>query len=381
MPQSMVAIEESQLGNGGIKYCQWAGFDYIVDWCAIFQVWSAVQAGYRLVNWQTVTSDLDVFPDPEAYFAGRILRFFNTNGRLRYSLAHGGNYTPVSGDIIGFSWTANPDLVELDHVGIVESCNNGIITTIEGNSSGAVRRRTYAVNDPDVICFGMMENSGTVLTVSDEVIAAMCGNFWRESTVNAGIWESLIVMPWDFVYDYTNKGGFGLGGFTNTYQSLTGLYDMRLERYHDWCVANGYNEDDGSATLYYIVFVERLWAGHYGNDDFDDFLNTTETDLYTLTDQWCTYWEGNPGDHMPERFSYAQQAYDYIQLHKNDDPSSYTWIKGNFYCSTDQSLNNVMCLYFWFKNYYTPSGGGNKPDGGWRKKLPIWMMLRNPNLY
>lgn len=379
MPQSMVAIEQSQIGNAGSKYWTWAGFSGFVDWCAIFQVWSANQAGYNLVDFQTVTSNLNDFPN--SYIAGRILRFFNTNGRLRYSMAHGGNYTPASGDIIGFSWSANPDIVELDHVGIVESFNNGIITTIEGNSGSPrlVRRRTYAVNDPYVICFGMMENSGTVLTVSDEVISAICGNFWRESTVNAGIWESLIVMSWDYIYNYNdpNKGGYGIGGFTNT-QSQYGT-DMRLERMHDWCVANGYAVDDGSAQLYYIVFVERLWAGQYQNDAFDNYLNSTETDLYTLTDQWCTYWEGVPGNAMSIRYQNAQDAYTYIQAHKNDNPADYHWITGNRFLSRDETLNNIMCLYFWFKTYYTPSGGGGG-SGSKRKRLPIWMLLRNPYL-
>ena len=270
--------------------------------------------------------------------------------------------------------------MELWHTGIVESVNNGRIYTVEGNTGDPrkVRRNDYDVFDPDVICFGMM--NGTSLTVTDYVIAAICGNFWRESTVNAGIWESLIVMPWDYIYNYSdpNKGGYGIGGFTNT-QSQYGT-DMRLLRMHDWCVANGYAVDDGAAQMYYIVFVERLWAGVYNNDSFDDYLNSTETDLYTLVDQWCRYWEGVPGNAMPERFAYAQRAYDHIQQHKTDEPTNYHWIAGNRFLSEAETLNNIMCLYFWFTYYYTPGGGG----GGKKernKRLPIWMMLRSPNLY
>lgn len=375
----MVQIEQSQLGQGGLKYCLWAGRDGIVDWCAIFQSWSADQAGYNLVEFDTVTSDLNDFPNTA--IAGRTMRFFNTNNRLQYSLAYGGNYTPVSGDIIGFTWDNNPDLVWLDHVGIVEKCENGMITTIEGNRSGEVTRWEYPINDSRVVCFGMMFGTGTLLTVSDEVIAAICGNFWRESTVNAGIWESLIVMSWDYVYNYDdpNKGGYGIGGFTNV-QGPYGV-DYRLKRMHDWCVDNGYAVDDGSAQLYYIVFVERLWAAQYKNDDFDNFLNSTETDLYTLTDQWCRYWEGVPGNAMEIRYQNAQDAYAYIQQHKMDNPADYHWIAGNRFLSRDEILNNIMCVYFWFKSYYTPSGGGNKPDGTWRKKLPVWLMLRNPSFY
>lgn len=378
MPQSLLPIAQSQLGQSGSKYQAWAGIGS-GDWCAAFVSWCADQAGYNLVDWTDITSDPNDFPFYVT--VGRGARWFNRNSRLQYSKTHGGNYTPVPGDIIFFAWDENPDLVELWHTGIVESVTNGRIYTIEGNTGDPrrVRRNDYSEYDPDVICFGMMY--GTALTVSDLVIAAICGNFWRESTVNAGIWESLIVMPWDYVYDYDNpnRGGYGIGGFTNT-QGPYGT-DMRLLRMHDWCVSNGYAVDDGSAQMYYIVFVERLWAGVYNNDSFDDYLNSTETDLYTLVDQWCRYWEGVPGNAMPERFAYAQRAYDYIQLHKTDDPTNYHWIAGNRFLAEAEILNNIMCLYFWFTSYYTPGGGGGGGDNRRKGRIPIWMMLRCPTLY
>lgn len=377
MPQSLLPIAESQLGQSGGKYQSWAAIGS-GDWCAAFVSWCANQAGYNLVDWTDVTSDPNDFPFYVT--VGRGARWFNWNNRLQYSRAHGGNYTPNPGDIIFFAWDSNPDLVELWHTGIVQSVTNGRIYTVEGNTGDPrlVRRNDYDVYDPDVICFGVM--NGTALTVTDNVIAAICGNFWRESTVNAGIWESLIVMPWDYIYNYEdpNKGGYGIGGFTNT-QGPYGT-DMRLLRMHDWCVANGYAVDDGSAQMYYIVFVERLWAGVYNNDSFDAYLNSTETDLYTLVDQWCRYWEGVPGNAMPERFAYAQRAYDHIQQHKTDDPRNYHWIAGNRFLYEAEILNNIMCLYFWFTTYYTPGGGGgDKPKRN--KRLPIWMMLRSPTLY
>lgn len=378
MPQSLLPIAESQLGQSGGKYQSWAAIGS-GDWCAAFVSWCANQAGYNLVDWTDVTSDPNDFPFYVT--VGRGARWFNWNNRLQYSRAHGGNYTPNPGDIIFFAWDSNPDLVELWHTGIVQSVTNGRIYTVEGNTGDPrlVRRNDYDVYDPDVICFGMM--NGTNLSVTDKVIAAICGNFWRESTVNAGIWESLIVMPWDYIYNYEdpNKGGYGIGGFTNT-QGPYGT-DMRLLRMHDWCVSNGYAVDDGSAQLYYIVFVERLWAGVYNNDRFDDYLNSTETDLYTLVDQWCRYWEGVPGNAMPERFSYAQRAYDHIQQHKTDDPRNYHWIAGNRFLYDAEILNNIMCLYFWFTSYYTPGGGGGGDKPKRNKRLPIWMMLRSPTLY
>lgn len=380
--RDMVAIAQSQLGNSGYKYYTWYGFNYRVDWCAIFMSWCANEAGYNLVDTSTITSDTEDFP--RYAVVGYGAEWFQNNHRLQPSPYYGGNYIPKKGDIAFFSWINDPPrtparVMGLDHTGIVESYANGVVTTIEGNSGDRVKRQTYGINESYIAYYGLMD--GVFGSVSDLVIAAICGNFWRESTVNAGIWESLIVMPWDYIYNYSdpNKGGYGIGGFTNT-QGPYGA-DMRLLRMHDWCVNNGYAVDDGNAQLYYIVFVERLWAGHYQNDDFDAYLASTETDLYTLVDQWCRYWEGVPGNAMTERFAYAQQAYDYIQQHKTDDPSTYHWVAGNRFLTQSETLNNVMCLYFWFKSYYTPSddggGGGSKRKG----KSPIWMMLRSPVLY
>lgn len=376
--RDMVSIAQSQLGNNGYKYYTWYGFSYRVDWCAIFMSWCANEAGYTLVDPSSTQSSPEDFP--RYAVVGNGAEWFQRNGRLQSGHYYGGSYIPKRGDIAFFTWSADPRVGGLDHTGIVESYADGIVTTIEGNSGDRVKRQTYGINESYIAYYGLMD--GTLSTVSDLVISAICGNFWRESTVNAGIWESLIVMPWDYIYNYDdpNKGGYGIGGFTNT-QSQYGT-DMRLLRMHDWCVNNGYAVDDGNAQLYYIVFVERLWAGVYNNDDFDDYLASTETDLYTLVDQWCRYWEGVPGNAMPERYSYAQQAQAYIEAHKDDDPSDYSWIVGNRFLSTNETLNNVMCLYFWFKNYYTPSDGGGG-DSGKRKKgrIPIWMMLRNPSLF
>lgn len=375
---TMLDIARSQLGEDGYKYYTWWGFDYRVDWCAIFMSWCANQAGFHLVDPSSTTVDPNNFPRYATVCDGAY--YFQRFNRLHIGQYYGGTYVPKPGDIIFFTWTGNTAIGPLDHTGIVESYVNGVLTTIEGNSGDRVRRNEWRQDEAwKLAYYGEMFGSG--LSVSDVVIAAICGNFWRESTVNAGIWESLIVMPWNYVYDYDNpnRGGYGIGGFTNT-QGPYGT-DMRLLRMHDWCVDNGYAVDDGNAQLYYIVFVERLWAGVYQNDDFDDYLSSTETDLYTLVDQWCRYWEGVPGNAMAERFAYAQQAYDYIQQHKNDDPSTYHWIAGNRFLTQSETLNNVMCLYFWFKSYYTPSDGGGGSGGKRKGKSPIWMMLRSPVLY
>ena len=63
-----------------------------------------------------------------------------------------GTITPKPGDIITFNWDSSnqPNNGWADHIGIVESVSNGMITTIEGNSSRSVRRRQYSIGNGNI---------------------------------------------------------------------------------------------------------------------------------------------------------------------------------------------------------------------------------------
>lgn len=60
-----------------------------------------------------------------------------------------GRITPRAGDIITFNWDQNYQGNDgfADHIGIVESVSGGVITTIEGNTDQACKRRTYNVGN------------------------------------------------------------------------------------------------------------------------------------------------------------------------------------------------------------------------------------------
>lgn len=198
------------------------------------------------------------------------------------------------------------------------------------------------------------------MAVSSYVVAAICGCFKRESGVNPGIWESLIVPPDTFyhVYAFDHIGGYGFGQFTNV--PIAGGVSWRCRDYYEWCVNNGYQPEDGNAQLDYIINVEKVWMnspqqrGSYAT--IDEFLNSTSTNLEDLTWDWLASWEGVPGDAFAERYAFAQLAFQYIAEHANDDPSSYSWITGNFYLSQEQMLNNTMCAYFYLQGYIPGPG-------------------------
>jgi len=64
-----------------------------------------------------------------------------------------GNSTPKAGDIITFNWDQNSQQNDgwADHIGIVEKVENGIIHTIEGNSTNnQVQRKTYRIGHGNI---------------------------------------------------------------------------------------------------------------------------------------------------------------------------------------------------------------------------------------
>ena len=62
------------------------------------------------------------------------------------------NCEPEPGYIIFFDWGGDGTA---DHVGIVEKCENGIVYTIEGNSSDACKQRSYPVGSSKINGYGV----------------------------------------------------------------------------------------------------------------------------------------------------------------------------------------------------------------------------------
>lgn len=67
-------------------------------------------------------------------------------------------YKPTTGDIIYYDWQdsgAGDNTGAPDHVGIVEKCEGGTITVIEGNKNDSVERRTLKVDGKYIRGYGL----------------------------------------------------------------------------------------------------------------------------------------------------------------------------------------------------------------------------------
>ena len=134
---AIVAVAQAEIGNsGGMKYCEWYGYDYRVSWCAIFVSWVADQCGYL---------DAGVLPKMEG--VRPYVDWFIDRGQWQSR-----DYEPSPGDIIFFDWE-NDGLA--DHVGIVEKVENGRVYTIEGNTGDMCAERHYPVGSAPICGYGL----------------------------------------------------------------------------------------------------------------------------------------------------------------------------------------------------------------------------------
>lgn len=165
------------------------------------------------------------------------------------------------------------------------------------------------------------------------VIAAICGNFWQESTVNPGIWENLTV----------NAPGFGLGQWTDNPPQV-----MRRTALFNWLDANGYSLDSGDGQLAFLVH-EDLWIPSLispsAYQTLSDFFASSSTNLSDLVEEWMYHWEGINDGSFQTRLTFARDVLDRFQ---RDDGTRFPWYSSNSYNSLVYGLRNSMLIKDFF---------------------------------
>lgn len=153
---------------GGVNYTEygrWYGVQNM--WCAMFASWCAEQAG--------ISTDLI----PKHAYTPDGLRWFQKRG-LAYSRAKvaAGEYTPQPGDLIYFKSSRNKN--PTNHVGIVTGYADGVVYSIEGNTSsasistngGAVVEKSYPITNTYIVYICCPDYEGTGPRVADTPVAS-----------------------------------------------------------------------------------------------------------------------------------------------------------------------------------------------------------------
>ena len=140
----IVEVALSQVGQvGGQPYWSWYGFDNRVAWCACFVSWCANECGYIedgiIPKYAGCVNGVQWFRDCDQWIDG--------------------NEEPVPGMIIFFDWDDpngdnGPQDGLSDHTGIVIRVEDGIVYTVEGNSSDSCRQKQYSVGYYEILGYG-----------------------------------------------------------------------------------------------------------------------------------------------------------------------------------------------------------------------------------
>lgn len=202
-------------------------------------------------------------------------------------------------------------------------------------------------------------------TTNIYVIAAICGNFWQESTVNPGIWEGLI----------EGAPGYGLGQWTDNLpivERRTALFE-----YLDY---HGYSRDSGQGQLEFLI-QENVWnipgPSSVPSSDFtslSQFLSSTSQNIEYLTLEWMYHWEGIDDDSEDKRISFAE---DIINLFLNDDDERRPWTTGNFYNTLEEARWNCLLIKDFFLGTEPPEPPEPPvPPHKKHKGLPPWLIYK-----
>ena len=272
MRKKMVAIANREYEtNGDItltastnKYNEWYwGYKNSQAWCNAFTTWVANEAGaieagvipkyagcgltidwFRQRNqWICVNNTTDM-PD------GETASTVNINSRY-----YNPNYEPQPGDLIMFDGETGTDDIYRrnglpDHIGIVESCDETYVYTIEGNTGGSqLKKKKYYRTNKSWIMGYCVPDYPVTYEVAEDLIGTAAEDVWNEVT---SLYANDLI-------DYSTETGRTLRGDV----VHSALYAKRTQNtnftYID-CV-NGYVSEgtyNSSSTGYYQMLDDEV---------------------------------------------------------------------------------------------------------------------------
>lgn len=180
------------------------------------------------------------------------------------------------------------------------------------------------------------------------VVAALCGNAWRESNINPGL---------------TQRGADGYGLFQWSGGRRTNLDNYLTE--------HGYPHNSAKGQVEFLKY-ENEWQGSFaGITSLDEFFNSPSHNIPELTEAFMVCWERPGKPFLEERIAHAFTCYTFIQNNAQDTNIN-TWVDEDRYLTEAEILNNAVLLY---RLLTAGGGGGGKPTQP-IKGMPLFMKIR-----
>ena len=230
---------------------------------------------------------------------------------------------------------------------------------------------SYASNYQTLWRYGA--GDATKVGINIYVAAAICGNWWEESTLNPARWQGDNTQS-----DYHVIGhGYGLGQWTNVLNDPDG----RLWQLYQYIVVDHAGSMTSGPLQVDFFIDENYWqetGAATGFATLGDFLNSQSQNLDLLTDAFCEGWEGIPAQTV--RRQHAAEILTYLQRYAESDLITEWKIKVPSAALSSADLkNNAVMIY---RQLNEIAGGSEWPGGGggsgnFKSNMPIWMFLRH----
>ncbi|MFF7652874.1 peptidoglycan-binding protein [Streptomyces sp. NPDC007983] len=128
--QGMIAVARKLLGT--TEHPPGSNHNTVTSWYGFSGPWCDMSISYEAAHSDNLKAVMGKYALTTAH-----ARAFQSKGRWHYGL---GGIRP--GDVVFFDWSGGRSISGIDHVGLVEAVHsNHTITTLEGNTSDAFRRR------------------------------------------------------------------------------------------------------------------------------------------------------------------------------------------------------------------------------------------------
>ena len=122
------------------------------DWCAVFFDWCVYMAADMDSR---MAQDALYYTGPYGAGCGPSVAYYQAAGAWNDRVYNNRLFVPKPGDQIFFGSASS-----VQHTGLVERVEDGVVYTIEGNSDNMVRRRSYALNNSYILGYGRPKYDG-----------------------------------------------------------------------------------------------------------------------------------------------------------------------------------------------------------------------------
>ncbi len=239
-------------GSGNCtEYGRWYGMQDM--WCAMFVSWCANVAGVKT----------SVVPS-HAYTPSGLQWFINRGRAYSRSTVANGGYKPQPGDIIYFKSARNSNIC--NHVGIVTSYSNGVVYTVEGNTSSA----TISTNGGAV--------AAKSYSISNTYIRYICKPAYSGTSINTNTSSTTTTTSSTSTSSLTKNAVFNATYYANKYADLKAAFGTDATKLYNHYLQYGIKEGRQASPIFsvkhYISGNSDLKAAFGSNNKsgYDHFL-------------------------------------------------------------------------------------------------------------